>query len=82
MDDKGNPASGRTTPLKRAVTPNSDNKSVSAISEASLGLKFESKGLECSYDLTTEKMRQPRMYTMHQLRDLFYGMLNQSHVQS
>ena len=76
-DEKGAPAEGRANPLKRASTPNSDKSTPAKIN---MDLKFECKGLECSYDLESEKMQIPRMYTMVQLRDLFYGMLNQSQM--
>lgn len=40
--------------------------------------RFEQKDASFLHNLKTERFQEPRMFTMNQIRNMFYAMLNQS----
>jgi len=44
--------------------------------EESQGLLFESGYKNVPYNIKNESFQQPRMFTLRQLRDVFFGLLN------
>ena len=46
------------------------------MTEESQGLLFESRYKTIPYDIHQENFSTPRMFTMRQIRDMFFGLLN------